>query len=89
MICYDVYIRDFNAWTLRRLLTMAGFECIEVGVYLRGSIWDMFQVINPLHHITIADWQWLSPALHLGYQADLPPCVFAERHRAIVYMPAA
>lgn len=83
-----VHIRYFSAWTLRRMLTMAGFERVNIGVYVHGSIWDVFQIMGPLHHVSRAARRCLPQPFHLGFLANLFPGVFAERLRAIAYKPA-
>lgn len=83
-----VHIRYLSAWTLRRMLTMAGLERVKVGVYVHGSIRGAFLVMGPLHHVGRAARRWLPQPCHLVFLADLISRVFAERLRTIAYKPA-
>lgn len=84
-----VHIRYFSAWSLRRMLSMAGFCHITVDSYIRGSVWDAFRVLGPLSRMTEIANQAFPDALHLRFLSNVCPGIFAERIRAVCQKPVS
>lgn len=82
-----VHIRYFSAWSLARMLEMAGFRQITVDSYIRGSIWDIFRVMGPFSCITSFANTYLPDWLHGRILSDWCPGIFAERLRAVCIKP--
>jgi len=82
-----VHIRYFSAWTLARMLKMAGFENITIDSYIRGSVWDVFRVVGPLSCLTSFANRFLPGICHLRFLSNVFPGVFAERIRAVCNKP--
>jgi SAM-dependent methyltransferase len=80
-----VHIRYFSAWTLKRMLLMAGFKDVRIDSYIRGSLWDIFRVLGPLSKLTVFANRYLPEFLHFRFLSDLIPGVFAERIRAVCH----
>lgn len=78
-----VHIRYFSAWTIKRLLVMAGFSNVQVDSYVKGSVWDIFRVAGPLSKITMIANRWFPEFLHFRFLSTIFPGVFAERLRAV------
>lgn len=82
-----VHIRYFSAWTLKRLLTYAGFLDVKVDTYIKGSIWDIFRVMGPLSCLTVIANLYFPSFLHFRFLSDVFPGLFAERLRVVGYKP--
>ena len=78
-----VHIRYFSAWSLKKMLFMAGFQDVRIDPYIRGSVWDIFRVLGPLSKLTVFANRYLPDVLHFRFLSDLFPGLFAERIRAV------